>query len=204
MPHPARPGIRAASLIIAICLSACAGAGDPHAAGASAQQPARRPPAGEARLVSPLRDALVGLGPEVSQDEAAGLAARAFTESEKLATAYGVIGPPLFQNFLVNIGVKKRGLCYQWTEDLMRRLATSPLRSLKLHWGTARGGTWREHNCIVVTARGQPFADGIVLDAWRHSGRLFWAPVRADHYPWVEDDSGYMAKVTARRSDSQH
>jgi hypothetical protein len=45
-----------------------------------------------------------------------------------------------------------------------------------------------EHNSVVVTAKGQPFQQGLVLDAWRHSGRLHWTPVIADRYPWEEGE----------------
>lgn len=111
----------------------------------------------------------------------------AYLTSRQLARDYRVVGPPLFHNFLVNIGVRQRGLCFQWARDLFAKLQQIPLRTLELRWGAARAGTWREHNCVVVTAKGQPFETGIVLDAWRHSGRLFWSPVKTDHYPWIED-----------------
>jgi hypothetical protein len=39
---------------------------------------------------------------------------------------------------------------------------------------------------VVLTAPGQAFDQGIVLDAWRHSGRLCWSPVQEDKYPWIE------------------
>ena len=35
-----------------------------------------------------------------------------------------------------------------------------------------KGDIWNEHNCVVVTAVGQAFEDGIVLDAWRNAGNL--------------------------------
>jgi len=47
---------------------------------------------------------------------------------------------------------------------------------------------WSEHNCVVVTAPGQGFKDGLVLDAWRNAGTLRWARVKLDHYPWVPRD----------------
>jgi len=93
------------------------------------------------------------------------------------------VGPPLFHNFLVNTGMRKRGLCFQWAEDLLAQLDALELTTLELHWGEARAGTWREHNCIVATAKGQPFRTGIVLDGWRHSGRLYWNALARDHYP---------------------
>jgi hypothetical protein len=97
-----------------------------------------------------------------------------------------VFGPPLFHNFLVNIGLKERGLCYHWAEDLLTRLEALRLATLEFRWGNARAGTLREHNTVVVTAQDQPFDQGIVLDAWRHSGRLHWTHVNADRYPWKE------------------
>jgi hypothetical protein len=44
--------------------------------------------------------------------------------------------------------------------------------------------TGREHNCIVVTAQGQPFDKGVVLDPWRNSGRLWYGLASKDKYPW--------------------
>jgi hypothetical protein len=135
-----------------------------------------------------LKNRLTALAPTVSGDEAARLAACGFGYSRELAQEYRVVRPALFQNLLVNVGIRKRGLCYQWAEDLLAKFQTLNLTTLELHWGMARAGTFREHNCIVVTARGQPFKQGIIFDAWRHCGNLTWAPVREDKYPWIEGE----------------
>ena len=135
-----------------------------------------------------LEKELAALAAGVNPGEARWVACRACESSQQLARQYGVIRPALFHNFLVNMGLKQRGLCYQWAEDLLAQLQTLALVTLQLHWGIARAGTYREHNCIVVTARGQPFDQGIVLDAWRHSGRVVWAHVSTDHYPWKEGE----------------
>lgn len=129
---------------------------------------------------------LAALAPSVRADEAHALAERAQQSARELALEYRVVRPPLWHNTLVNLGFKKRGLCYHWAEDLTARIGTLTLTSLQLRWGMARVGTWREHNCVVVTARNQPFKQGIVLDAWRTSGRLYWVRVAEDRYPWVE------------------
>lgn len=136
-----------------------------------------------------LAEQLAALSPSVNKAEAKRTAAGAVLGGRALAREYAMVGPPLFHNFLVNTRVKKRGLCFQWTEDLMARLGSVRLRTLQLHWADARATTWREHNSVVVTAKGEAFDRGIVLDAWRHSGRLFWGPVRGDHYPWIEVQS---------------
>ena len=150
------------------------------------------------------------LGPKVRPDEAQRVAQCAYATAERLRHDYRMIGPPLFHNFLVNVGIRKRGLCFQWAEDLLVNLDALKLATLELHWGEARAGSLREHNCVVVTARGQPFRDGILLDCWRHSGRLFWSPVATDHYPWVEDSryaeiarSKFAAKKTSRLVEEQ-
>ncbi len=155
-------------------------------------------PAATHREAAALRDQLVALSPHVRVEEAERVANCACSTARQLARDYRVVGPPLFHNFLVNIGVRERGLCYQWARDLFVRLNQVPLQTLELHWGAARAGTWREHNCVVVTATGQPFEKGIVLDGWRHSGRLFWSRVEADHYPWREDEAERIGLTSKR------
>lgn len=135
-----------------------------------------------------LQAALTSLAPTVRSNEAARVTACAFDYSRILAERYRAVRPALLHNFLVNTGRKQRGLCYEWAEDLVAELQTLELDSLQLRWGIARAETVREHNSVVVTARGQPFAEGIILDAWRRSGQLIWAPVRTDRYPWVEGE----------------
>ena len=155
--------------------------------------------ANEEAEAAALCDSITALSPGVRPDEAQRLAICSYATANELRREYRVVGPPLFHNFLVNTGIRKRGLCFQWAEDLLARLDELKLATLELHWGEARAGTLREHNCIVVTAKGQPFRSGIVLDCWRHSGRLYWAPLTTDHYPWIED-SAYAQLTRSRRS----
>jgi len=153
--------------------------------------------------IESLREQLVELSSKVRADEAQRVAVCAYTSARQLTHDYRVLGPPLFHNFLVNSGIRKRGLCYQWAEDLFACLDQLKLVTLELHWGEARAGTFREHNCVVVTAKGQSFREGIVLDCWRHGGRLFVGHVATDHYPWKEN-ANYIqtakAKAAAARS----
>jgi hypothetical protein len=141
----------------------------------------------EAGAIESLRKQFIGLSPTVHPDEAQRVAECSIASADQLARDYRVLGPPLFHNFLVNTGIRKRGLCFQWAEDLFARLDRLKVSTLELHWGEARARTLREHNCVVVTAKGQPFHDGIVLDCWRHGGHLFTSRVASDHYPWIED-----------------
>ena len=71
--------------------------------------------------------------------------------------------PLSMQSFLINIGMKKGGYCYQFAAELLLRLDAQELRTFDLHWAESDAGTDTEHNVIAVTARGQPFEQGIML-----------------------------------------
>ena len=133
------------------------------------------------KSINALRDALVALAPgNVDPQEAELLSMTAHTMSRQLAREYGVQGDPAIHNFLINIGAKKRGICADYTRDIGARLKELHFKTLVLHWGAAYAKESDENNALVVTARNQPFQDGIVVDGWRRGGRLFWCPVKND------------------------
>jgi hypothetical protein len=136
-----------------------------------------------------LADDLALLSPRVNRGEAKLLADCAFATVTKLRREYRMFGTPIFNNFLIYHGLRKRGYCYQWSEDLLIALDALRLKSLDLHWGEHDAGTWRENNCIVVTAKGQPFKRGIMLECWRHLGHLYFGPVVSDWETYVENSS---------------
>lgn len=128
-----------------------------------------------------LRNALIALSPRtVDPQEAALMSETAHRRSRECAREYGVHGDPAIHNYLIHIGVKKRGICADYTRDIGATLKQLHFKTLVLHWGAAWAKESDENNALVVTARGQPFLDGIVLDGWRRGGRLFWCKVRDD------------------------
>jgi len=134
-----------------------------------------------------LENELIGLNPRSDGTEAKRLAETALQASAHLAEKYRLVRPPHLHNIFVQIGLRERGLCYHWTADLMHYLKNLQLRSFELRWGVAyRGSDLREHNTVVITSDGQSFSNGLVLDPWRHSGRLYWVVVADDTYPWHE------------------
>ena len=135
--------------------------------------------------IKQLEQELIGLSATIDKTEARILAETALRESAVLAEEYQLVRPAVSHNLLVVFGIKDRGLCYHWTQDLMTRLQALGLKSVQLQWGVAyRGSELREHNCVVITANGQSFFKGIILDPWRNSGNLYWARVNKDSYPW--------------------
>src|SRR5438105_15830402 len=104
-----------------------------------------------------LQRRLVSLSPIVDPGEARRVVDIAFTTGRELAREWRVVWPPGLQNFLVNRGARKGGLCFQWATELLLRLDALKLQTLELHWGESFPGTMGEHNVIVVTAKGQSF-----------------------------------------------
>ena len=135
-----------------------------------------------------LQKELIALGKNISDEDARRVADAAVRVSMSLAYDYDLARPPLFHNFLVNLGIKKRGLCIHWTKDLLKSLRKLDQKSFHFYWAVA----YREfplftHSTVVAAARDQPFEEGLVLDPWRNSGRVYWTPVKGDRYPWQKE-----------------
>jgi hypothetical protein len=152
--------------------------------------------------IKALRKALVALAPDVDPAEAELLSVTAHTTARSLAREYRVVLNPEFTVFLVNIGARKRGWCGHWARDIGARLKELKLKTLVLHWGAAYARTSSENNCLVVTARNQPFQDGIIIDGWRRAGRLFWCAVKKDYEYELEQHYGHSG-ITAWKEDMQ-
>jgi len=120
----------------------------------------------------------VALAPDVDPGEAELVSVTAHTATQSLAREYRFVKG--FQTFLINIGKRQRGCCADFTRDIGKRLKELRLKTLVLHWGAAYANTPAENNCLVVTARNQPFDEGIILDGWRTAPQLYWFPLKKD------------------------
>jgi len=113
------------------------------------------------------------------------VAQTAVADSLKLAEDYRVATPALWHNLLIRTGMKDRGLCYHWTEDLMKRLQALNLKTYQLHWGWPT----KAATCASTTAWSSPRSasrsmPGSCSTPGGNSGDLYWAAVRKDEYPW--------------------
>ncbi len=141
--------------------------------------------ASEAPREKTLEAALRALPGADTPAEATRLARTALAATAALASRYRPLRPPHLGNLAFHLGLRDRALCCHWVEDLLRALSALELQSFDLHWGVAHfGSELREHSAVIAVPTGRPAADGLVLDAWRHSGRLYWVRVDRDRYPW--------------------
>jgi hypothetical protein len=144
-----------------------------------------------------LRARIAGLG--IDPDEARLVTQIAYTTGRDLKKEWKVVWPPGLMNFLVNTGQRKGGLCFQFAERLLWRLSAQKWNTLEFHWAESFERTVSEHNVIVVTAKGQNFYKGIILDNWRYGGRLVWGLVTEDpHYQWHENKAQFAKELSRR------
>ena len=132
-----------------------------------------------------LSGAIMQLSGEGDRNEANLIARVAVNASAKLFEAYRVTAIPRLHNMMVGMGLRERGLCYHWADDLQAELEKLEVRHYAFHAAVAnRGSYYFEHSSVVLTVKDQPFGSGLVLDAWRHSGNLYWVEVGEDEYEW--------------------
>ena len=137
--------------------------------------------------VNKLNSLIVGLSPTVSKNEAFDFSNSSINYSLKLSKEYQAISSPWVQNTLVNVGLKKRGLCHEWAEDLLKYLVKRNYRTLSFHAVGANIGYMNEHNALSVSAKGEGIEKSILLDAWRNAGDLYFKKIREDKkYEWKE------------------
>ena len=128
---------------------------------------------------------LLSLHSAVKRESALTVARTAIQFSRQQADRYRISGSPRYHNLLINLGLKERGLCFHWTDDLLDKMQDIKSEQFYFHSAIAhRGSNLREHSSVVVTFKGESFETGIVLDGWRYSGDLYWSRVKEDSYAW--------------------
>ncbi len=130
---------------------------------------------------------LQSLDKHIPQDETICLSRDIFHEIEKLTKEFALTAPPLFHNSLVNIGLREKGLCYHWSDALYAHFLQKKYPHFEFHLAGANIGEYfGEHNALVIIAKGGALQDGILIDPWRDSGKLYFSKVVKDEkYLWI-------------------
>jgi hypothetical protein len=196
--------------VLLLALLGCTGVPEPvdrREIGASSSIPG---PVGGPIVLAPevgigaLTNAILALGPGVDPEEAARAARLAYDYTEVLVIEYEIVDPPIIHNMKVNAGLKPRGLCWHWAEDIERRLKAENFRTLDIHRAIANAGfDFRiDHSTAIISRKGDGMHDGIVLDPWRTGGDLVWVPTTRDTYAW-EPQREVFARKAERLAQAQ-
>ena len=148
--------------------------------------PEKRLPADESQIAE-LRSQILALGPEVDAEEADRAARIAFRHTRELAIAYQITDRPLIHNTKVNMGLRPRGLCWHWAEDMEKRLDAEGFETLEMHRAIANADArFRiDHSTAIISQKGDGYLQGVVLDPWRKGGVLTHVPTLKDpDYDW--------------------
>jgi len=129
---------------------------------------------------------LQSLGNNITDSEAKQLSQDIFHKTKALTKEFELTSPPVFHNFLVNVGLREKGLCYHWSDALYAYLSQKGYASFEFHLvGANIGEYFYEHNALVVVAKGGEIQQGIIIDPWRDSGKLYFSTVKSDvAYRW--------------------
>ncbi len=151
-------------------------------------------------LVAALANEIGMLGPDVDTSEARRVAEITYTYSAQLTEEYDITTSPILHNTLVNTGVKERGLCNHWAEDIHRRLVQERFRTLVPLRAISPQTTFRIiHHSAVIAPTGGTIYDGVILDPWRYGGTPFWGRTVEDtRYNWRPREEVLAELIAAR------
>lgn len=108
-----------------------------------------------------------------------------FERTEKLRQQYRSFALPIVHNMMIDLGIRKRGACKDWAEDLLTHVIPLEREFFHVTWGEANPKKITEHNVLVIYPRHAEFKNGLVIDPWRTSGKVFWVYTTKDrHYKW--------------------
>ncbi len=136
--------------------------------------------------VDQLAQAIQQLDSKVDPDEARRAAEISYSYSSQLKQDWNVTDPAIIHNAKIINGFREKGLCNDWAQAMTTRLKQENFRTLDLHWATSPPTAFRIiHHSALISAKGDAMYDGIILDPWRNSGVLHWAPLSEDtKYNW--------------------
>ena len=143
------------------------------------------PPVSQTKIAQ-LSKLLQSLDQNIPSREAMHLSQDIFHETQKLTKEFELTSPPLFHNSLVNIGIREKGLCYHWSDALYAHFLQKKYPHFEFHLvGANIGEYFSEHNALVIVAKKGSIKNGILIDPWRDSGKLYFSRVVEDKkYQW--------------------
>jgi hypothetical protein len=144
-------------------------------------------PVPEVQRSEQIAELLNTLGSDIPREEVQRLSEDILYRAAQLEHAFGRTTSPWIHNFMINVGLKKKGLCYHYADGLYTYLKERSYPHFDFHLvGAHIGEYWREHNALLVTARNGMLEEGVIIDPWRVQGKVFVSKMKEDKaYRWV-------------------
>lgn len=125
------------------------------------------------------------LSPKVDKKEADAISTALIETAAANKKKYGIIFHRWLHNAMINGGMRERGLCYHWADDMYDVIKKENPKTLAFCKVVGYNGElYREHHGVSLYAKGGSWEDGIIIDGWRKTGRLHFSPLKSDIYPW--------------------
>lgn len=135
--------------------------------------------------VSKLFSKIISTSQKINKQEAKEFSSKVIKYSKQLAFEYEVETPALFHNTLINLGLKERGLCYHYANDLLSFLESKKYKSFEFKKVISSRDKYFEHTALILTRDDIKFENAIIFDAWRDTGELFFSSIKEDkRYEW--------------------
>ena len=137
--------------------------------------------------IDKLSTLIYSLDTHVPNKESFYLSRDIFQKANSLTKEFDLTSPPLWHNFLVNIGLRKKGLCFDWSDALYLYLNKKNYPHYTFHLvGANIGEYFSEHNALAIVPKGMNIQEGILIDPWRDSGKVYFSKVKDDKaYRWT-------------------
>jgi len=128
------------------------------------------------------------LNVHISSEESLRLSTEIFQEVASLRKKFQPVAEPHINNFLINVGLKEKGLCYQWSDALYHHFKHKNYKYFEFHLLVANKGEYFfEHNVFVVVAKKGSVMQGVIIDPWRDSKNVYFSKIKEDKaYQWEQ------------------
>ena len=134
-----------------------------------------------------LGNEIIAIADSIRPENARALAHMLIQSTADLMAEYQTVRPPRYHNLLVHLGLRTRGLCCHWAEDLRLRLLSVNQTAIRFDWLVVHHNKpLHEHNSLVLHAAGAIWREGLVYDPWRKSGHPYWVRVTQDKFVWQQ------------------
>ena len=136
--------------------------------------------------VTELAQLLQTLDNNIPFESAQSLSVEIFQQTDQLRAEFDPVSEPHVNNFLVNIGVKEKGLCYEWSDPLYLYFKRKSYRYFSFHLLVANKGKYfQEHNVLAISSKKGKVEESVIIDPWREPGQVYYLKVKDDKkYVW--------------------